>query len=148
MIGVDGLGRWLNLLLFRYGAAGGERGPLFRVAASRARLLELLMTEGMVDDPARKTDGETAFLVGMLSFVHVLLGVDRASAVENFALPQELHDALIDYRGPLGRMLWLAENLDAAHFVEVSEVVAELSIEPGRLWRCQQDAYAWVYRMA
>lgn len=147
MIGVDGLGRWLNLLLFRYGAAGGERGPLFRVAASRARLMELLVTDGVFDDPQRKATGETAFLVGMLSFVHVLLGVDRAAAVESFGLPEELRQALVDYKGPIGRLLWLAENLDAGRFLEVAEIVSELSVDPARLWQHQRDAYGWVYRM-
>ena len=148
LIGVDGLGRWLNLLLFRYGAAGGDRGPLFRVAASRARLLELLVTDGQVDDPERKADGSTAFLVGMLSFVHVLLGVDRRTAVENFGLPDDLGQALLTGEGTFGRLLWLAEHLDCGRFAEVAEVADELSMDPNQLWAAQREAYAWVYRMA
>jgi EAL and modified HD-GYP domain-containing signal transduction protein len=147
MIGADGLGRWLNLLLFRYGAAGGERGPLFRVAASRARLMELLITEGLFEDPDVKEKGETAFLVGMLSLVHVLLGEPAHKTVEGLGLSAEMRTALLDQQGPIGRVLATASGLDSGRFADVAEVVAELEIEPAQLWRHQRDAYSWVYQM-
>ena len=78
MIGTKGLSRWLNLLLFQMGIKSGIGGPLFRVAASRAALMERLAGSRPIGSDAEdKTRSQSAFLVGILSLVHVLHGVDR-----------------------------------------------------------------------
>lgn len=148
MIGAKGLSRWLNLLLFQIGSKHGTRGPLFRVAATRARLMELMVGAG-VDGatPAIKAHGETAFLVGIMSLVHVLLGIDRKTAIEGLVLPEEMTHALSGYEGELGRMLRLCECLDSGEFVEVAEIAAELGVTPATLWSHQRAAFEWVAQM-
>ncbi|HPG28805.1 MAG: HDOD domain-containing protein [Spirochaetaceae bacterium] len=147
MIGAKGLSRWLNLLLFQIGSRHGTRGPLFRVAASRARLMELAVVGSGTEDPAIKQKAETAFLVGILSLVHVLLGVDRKAAITGLTLPPEMTAALSGYEGQLGRLLRLSECLDAGEFPEVVEIAAELGLAPATLWVHQSEAYDWVMRM-
>lgn len=147
MIGANGLTRWLNLLLFQIGGGGGQRGALFRVAASRARLMELIALEKGPEDPAVKEVGETAFLVGILSLVHVLLGQERSKAIEGLSIPDEVESALKGYRGELGRLLRFSECLDEAAFPEVAEIARELSIDPVRVGELQSSAYEWVNQM-
>jgi EAL and modified HD-GYP domain-containing signal transduction protein len=147
MIGAKGLSRWLNLLLFQVGSRNGSRGPLFRVAASRARLMELISLGSGEADAAAKDRGEAAFLVGILSLVHVLLGVDRSNAIAGLTLPAEMTQALTGFEGELGRMLRLAVCLDRGEFAEVTEVAAELSLDAKVLWGYQREAYDWVMRM-
>ena len=147
MIGAKGLSRWLNLLLFQLGSKSGNRGPLFRVAASRARLMELIALSGGSDQPEVKDRGEAAFLVGILSLVHVLLGVEKESAIAGLTLPEELARALSKWEGELGRMLRLAVCLDRGEFAEVAEVSSELSLDARTLWTYQQESYDWVLQM-
>ncbi len=147
MIGAKGLSRWLNLLLFQLGSKSGNRGPLFRVAASRARLMELIALSGGSDQPEVKDRGEAAFLVGILSLVHVLLGVDQETAIAGLTLPQDMANALSKWEGELGRMLRLAVCLDRGEFAEVSEIAAELSVDARTLWTYQQESYDWVLQM-
>jgi len=148
MIGAKGLSRWLNLLLFQTGSKHGTRGPLFRVAASRARLMELLVGAGAEDaDPEKKAQGEVAFLVGIMSLVNVLLGVDRASAISGLTLPNDMQVALSNHEGELGRLLRLAECLDSGEFVEAAAIAQDVSITPSEIWAHQRDAYDWVMRM-
>jgi len=148
MIGTKGLSRWLNLLLFQMGSRPGIGGPLFRVAASRAALMERLAGSRQDDsDAEQKTRGEAAFLVGILSLVHVLLGVDRSEAISGLSLSDEMRGALAFYDGELGRMLALAESLDAGEFPAASELAQELSISPKQIWEYQRDAFEWVMRM-
>lgn len=147
MIGADGLTRWLFLLLFQVGGPHGNLGPLFRVAASRARLMELLVCDGAEEDPEIKRAGETAFLIGILSLVHVLLGVDRKGAIDGLSLGDEIRAALTDYAGDLGAFLRLAECLDAGAFPEVAAIAQERSISPQRLFGQQCAAYEWILRM-
>ncbi|MGB0619806.1 MAG: EAL and HDOD domain-containing protein [Myxococcota bacterium] len=148
MIGAKGLSRWLNLLLFQIGSKHGTRGPLFRVAASRARLMELMVGSG-TDEATReiKSRGDIAFLVGIMSLVHVLLGVDRKKAISGLVLPEEMGHALLGYEGELGRMLRLCECLDSGEFVEAAEISQELGISPRALWAYQCAAFDWVAQM-
>ncbi len=147
MIGAQGLGRWLALLLFQVGTAAGHRGPLFRVAASRARLMELLTRDREGEDPPGKEAAEEAFLVGILSLVHVLLGVDRATAIDGLPLFEDLQLALTRHEGDLGQLLRLVESLEAGRFVEVAVLAEELEIPPDRILDQQIQAYEWVLRM-
>jgi EAL and modified HD-GYP domain-containing signal transduction protein len=147
LIGAKGLSRWLNLLLFQIGSRNGNRSPLFRVAASRARLMELVSLAGGENDSAAKGRGEAAFLVGILSLVHVLLGVDSSAAIAGLTLPHEITQALSKFEGDLGRMLRLAVCLDRGEFAEVAEVAAELSIDAETLWGYQRESYDWVMQM-
>lgn len=148
MIGAKGLSRWLKLLLFQTGSKHGTRGPLFRVAASRARLMELLVGAGGEDaNPEVKARGEVALLVGIMSLVNVLLGVDRKAAISGLTLPDDMQLALSKYEGELGRMLRLTECLDSGAFIEAAAIAEELSISPSEIWIHQRDAYDWVMRM-
>lgn len=148
MIGAKGLSRWLNLLLFQIGSRQGTRGALFRVAASRARLMELMVCAGAgADDPRTKEVGQDAFLVGILSLVHVLLGTDREQAIAGLSLPHALARALLVYEGPLGRLLRFSECLDQGAFAEVAELAEELSLSPDIVWSQQCEAYDWVMQM-
>lgn len=148
MIGAKGLSRWLNLLLFQIGHRNGLRSPLFRVAASRARLMELILGGGVAGaPPAVKDRADTAFLVGILSLVHVLLGVDRETAIGDLSLPEEMRVALTEHAGELGRLLRLAECLDCGEFPEVAEIATELGVAPEMLWEHQCAAWDWVTLM-
>ncbi len=148
LIGAKGLSRWLNLLLFQIGSRHGTRGALFRVAASRARLMELMVHSGAgAEDPRVKEDGQTAFLIGILSLVHVLLGTDREHAIAGLSLPPEMARALLAYEGPLGRLLRFSECLDQGAFAEVAQLAQELSLSPDSIWAQQSEAYDWVMQM-
>ncbi|MHA7836908.1 MAG: EAL and HDOD domain-containing protein [bacterium] len=147
MIGAQGLRRWLNLLLFQIGTVGGHRGPLFRIAASRARLMELLTRDRIGEEPDAKDTGEQAFLVGILSLVHVLLGTGRSAAIEGLSLRHELQDALTEYAGWLGGLLRLVECLDSGRFPEAAATAEELELDPVRVLDHQYQAYQWVLRM-
>lgn len=148
MIGAKGLSRWLNLLLFQIGSKHGATGPLFRVAASRARLMETIAASGgAASDPAAKQKGEIAFLVGIMSLVHVLFGTSRKDAISGLTLPPEMSQALLGYEGELGRLLRFAECLDRGDFAEVAEQAAEAGLSAAEVWRHQCDAYDWVMRI-
>ncbi len=147
MIGAKGLTLWLVLLLFQVGNHNGMRGPLFRVAASRAKTMELITLASVGTDTSGKERGHEAFLVGILSLVHVLLAVDRKTAISDLGLPDEMSAALCDYQGELGRLLRFAECLDRGDIIETGELSVELGLSTSDVWGHQKDAYAWVTKM-
>ena len=79
--------------------------------------------------------------------MNVLLGVDRASALEGLPVPEEAVNALAHYTGDLGQLLRFSESLDAGDFPEVAALSEELSIDLVDLSDHQRTAYVWVNQM-
>ena len=92
-------------------------------------------------------DAFVLFLIGIMSLVHVLLGVDRKKAISGLVLPDEMRLALSNYDGELGRMLRLSECLDLGEFAEASEICQELGVSPRAVWDHQRAAFEWVAQM-
>ena len=96
---------------------------LVPVAASHAALMERLAgSRSIGSDAEEKPRSQSAFLVGILSLVHVLLGVDRRQAIAGLSLSDEMHGALAFRDGELARMLALTESLDAGAFPAAAEL--------------------------
>ncbi len=106
----------------------------------------IVSASGEQGDPKTTQKGETAFLVGILSLVHVLLGINRKQAISGLILPDEMGRALLKYEGDIGRFLRLAECIDTGEFAELAEITEELSLTPSDVWTHQRDAYDWVMR--
>jgi len=146
MIGAHGLSRWLNILLFAGTDEDGGRTPLFKLASNRGKLMELLQLEllGSEIGRAEKDVAERAFLIGMLSLAHVVLGVSKLDAIEQLSLADELRLAISEHAGVAGSLLQLAESLEGEDVESVEATLDELSLSRSQLQWAQGEAFAWV----
>src|SRR6201996_842857 len=139
--GTRQIARWAQLLLY---ADAGElpwrADPLVQLAGTRSRFMELAAAW------LRPTDDEfsdAAFMTGIFSLIHVVLGSSPAAALESLGLAPQIREAIVSRRGELGTLLRLAEaageGVDAASiplgpdapdgFVAFTpEVLAELNL--------------------
>ena len=115
MVGRETLHRWLAVILV---ASLGRRGDvsheLALTAITRARMCELVATSSTAPRAA-----DSAFIVGLLSLLDVLLEVPMEKILARLELSPEVRTALLERDGPLGTPLQLVEayekaNLDAA----------------------------------
>ena len=113
LLGHRQLLRWLQLLL--YSGASSQTpvtNPLLQLAATRGRLMELLADY----TPEAKQHGrdfiDQAFMVGILSLMPALLGVNASEVLAQLPLAVPVHEALIDRKGVLGHLLTLVESMD------------------------------------
>jgi EAL and modified HD-GYP domain-containing signal transduction protein len=145
-MGLQQLSRWIAVLLFAQGAAGGVRDPLLTLAAHRGRLMELVA--GTADLRGRiRVDREQAFLVGMLSLVDALFGRPIDEIVRELRLGPDIEGALIRREGELGRLLTLAEAVERG---DVDAIVAEqeyLGLSLDELQAHEHAAYAWIHSL-
>lgn len=81
--------------------AGTRVGPeeTISIAMTRARMCELLAETG------RSARRDSAFTVGLVSALDIVLGVALDEVATNLALTDELLDALLHHGGPLGQIL-------------------------------------------
>jgi len=103
------LQRWVQLLLYASGKAGGAANPLMQLAATRGKLMELIAQQ------VRPHDLEyidRAFMVGMMSLVDVLMDEPLHGLVVRLNLQEELEAALLERSGDLGELLGLCGELE------------------------------------
>jgi EAL and modified HD-GYP domain-containing signal transduction protein len=108
VLGRRQLQRWLLLLMLATAEQGQPgRGALLHLAATRGKLMELLMLQ---DHPAM---ADSAFVAGIVSVMDALLGQAMAQVVDALGLADDMRSALLQRSGPIGTMLAAVEALEA-----------------------------------
>ncbi len=145
MIGVHGLSRWLNILLFAGSSDDGATGPLFKLASSRGKLMELLQLDLLGPDPGREEAAiaDRAFLVGMLSLAHVVLGVSEGKAAGELSLSKEVRAALEAHEGRQGALLKFAKCIEEADFETGWGILDSLGLTREQFEAAQVESLAW-----
>jgi EAL and modified HD-GYP domain-containing signal transduction protein len=120
ILGMKKLFRWAALLLTT-SQVGGAAPAVGTTAVVRGRLMELLAAELL---PPEECDN--AFVVGVFSYLDVMLGVPLENALSSVALPQSVADALLRRTGiyaPFLRLVEACENGDDTVFGEVADAL-------------------------
>jgi EAL and modified HD-GYP domain-containing signal transduction protein len=128
MVGRETLHRWLAVLLV---GSLGRRGDVSREVAltsiTRGRMCELVATAS-VD----RRYADSAFMVGLLSLLDVLLEVPMKRILAHLELSVEVRSALLDRHGPLGAPLQLVEAYESANWDAANGLAAHNAV-PGEL---------------
>jgi len=139
LIGREALHRWLTVLLV---ASVGRRGDvnheLAMTAMTRARMCEQLAMRSR-----RRQDGGSAFIVGLLSLLDVLLEMPMDAILAKLELSQDVDDALLDRKGPLAPPLKLVEAYERADWDAAQSLAADAGIAADALPDLYIDALQW-----
>ena len=125
--GTRQIARWAQLLLY---ADSGElpwrADPLVQLAGTRSRFMELAASwlRPYDDDFA-----DAAFMTGIFSLVHVVLGSTPAVVLEKLGLAPQIREAIVSRSGPLGTLLRLAEA--AGEGIDAASIAAAPNAPPG-----------------
>lgn len=143
LLGRRQLQRWLQILLYAEpGRSVGAVSPLLALAATRARLLELMSHQLK---PGDRMKADIAFTVGIMSLMDALFGLPMEKILEQIAVTETIGTALLSRTGSYGEMLQLAEYMEryeesGALLLPALERMP-LAIED--LFKLQLAAYAW-----
>lgn len=110
--GTRQIARWAQLMLY---ASSGDRSwrsdPLAQLAGARSRFMELAAA---CVRPGNERLGDAAFMTGVFSLVHVLLGeAAPGDALAQVGLTPDIGDAIVRRVGLLGALLGVAEAAEA-----------------------------------
>jgi c-di-GMP-related signal transduction protein len=150
VLGRQQLLRWLQLLLYTHASsAAPAANPLLQLAATRGRLMELLV-EGM--PAANGKDREyvdQAFMVGILSLMPTMLGAVMAEILAQLPVATRVQDALSERSGTLGELLSLIEALEGDDRARLDQALRHLPGISARLANsCLTQALAWANQLA
>lgn len=150
LLGRRQLLRWLQLLLYSGAAsAAGAVNPLLQLAATRGRLMELLVDR----TPDVKGGGrdliDQAFMVGILSLMPTLIGSSMNEILAQLPLARPVLDALGERHGVLGDLLNLIESLENEDSEKAAAVLTGLpDIDATYANSCLTRALAWANNLA
>lgn len=141
VLGRSALQRWVQLLLYASGNGGAMRNPLMQLAATRAKLMELIARQVR---PRDLDYAERAFMVGMLSLLDVLMGAPLPEIVARMSLQEDIEAALLHRSGDLGDLLSLCADIETC---DTAAIQGRLSSRPGldsnALNEAQMAAMGW-----
>ncbi|GLI39764.1 EAL domain-containing protein [Geobacter hydrogenophilus] len=146
VLGYHQLRRWAMMALFANTAQAVGDNPLLVMAATRARLMELIISE----QPTALLDREypdRAFMTGILSLADALLKMPIEEVVAPLNLNEDVWQALLAREGELGILLQLVEKIERDDFDEISPLIARFSLSMANLAPVQLAACNWVNGM-
>lgn len=141
VLGRRTLQRWVQLLLYASGKGGNEVNPLMQLAATRAKLMELVAQQVR----PRDTDyADRAFMVGMLSLLDVLMDKPLSEIVARMNLREDIETALLERSGDLGELLALCGELESGDALAVQgRLCGRPGLTADALNEAQLDAMGW-----
>lgn len=125
--GTRQIARWAQLLLYAdSGDLPWRADPLVQLAGTRSRFMEL--AAGWLR-PSDDDFADAAFMTGIFSLVHVVVGSTPAAVLEKLGLAPQIRDAIVSRCGPLGTLLRLAEA--AGEGAEGAQIAAAVDAPAG-----------------
>ena len=112
LLGRRQLLRWLQLLLYSASGATQTVNPLLQLAATRGRLMELLVDKTAEAERGGRDLIDQAYMVGILSLMPALIGNSMPEILAQLPVVRPVHNALADRTGILGDLLSLVELLE------------------------------------
>lgn len=141
LLGRRQLERWLQLLVFTSGKQSGTANPLLIMAATRARLMELLAGEL---HRGKQSSADHAFMVGIMSLMPALIGLPMEEIIAPLGLVDSVKEALTSGEGELGYMLKITESCETGDSSQLKQNLQKL---PGlgikALNHAQTQALQW-----
>ena len=145
LLGRRQLMRWLQLLIYTSPQRDAAGNPLFALAATRGRMMELLAEKVR---PGQRDFAEQAFMVGIMSLVPALLGVSMDDILGQLPVTPRVREALLDRQGPFGALLELATAGESADDTPPGDALlaarrAHPELTERIVGHCLEPALAW-----
>ncbi|POR46043.1 EAL and modified HD-GYP domain-containing signal transduction protein [Paraburkholderia eburnea] len=144
--GTRQIARWAQLLLYASGRdLPWSSDPLVQLAGTRSHFMELA-ARSLAPNDADFADA--AFMTGIFSLVHVLVGSTPAHTLERLGLSREISEAVDGQRGELGMLLRVAEAAEQGDDQLAQSLVAQAggrfeALTPPLLGELNLWASAW-----
>jgi c-di-GMP-related signal transduction protein len=124
LLGYKNLQKWVALMLFAQDMEDFRSSPLLERAAMRGLIMEFIAKK----ITGSRSVGDSAFIVGILSLTHVLLGITMEELISKLNLAGDIQNALTERAGLLGSALLITEKLEVDELKDVQEVLDQLKL--------------------
>lgn len=110
LVGRKALGNWLLLMLVSNKIDLKTKHPLLLMVINRTEIITGLLK---LSSPACTRDElDTAYLVGMLSLIHLLLNVDHREFLHKLHVSEEIEEAMFEAQGKWGQLVTVTRHIE------------------------------------
>lgn len=117
-LGLTQLKRWAMLITLSSQAQGNT--AILKMLLIRARCCELLALR------SKTVSSEKAFTVGLMSGMNQLLEMNQKELLEQVMLHEDLKLAILQHKGPLGKILYSAKSIEEARWDKIGIMPAKV----------------------
>jgi len=125
LLGRNKLKEWVALLMFSGINDAKFTEPIFETALNRSRLMKELASS-LWKNNQKMID--SAGLVGILSLMDAILGVPIKKVLEEINVSNDIKEAIIEYNGNLGKLLYLIKAIEKPSESLLSKVAKKLKM--------------------
>lgn len=126
LMGRKQLQKWIQLLLYTSSQSPDTDSisdEITQTAVTRGKLMELIAT---AERPHDKNHQERAYMVGILSLLDELLGIEMQQVVNKLGISDDTSQALLTRHGRLGQALKLIEAKEKGEITSIHSLLSEL----------------------
>ncbi|SEG00955.1 EAL and HDOD domain-containing protein [Nitrosomonas ureae] len=124
LMGRKQLQKWIQLLLYTSSqSADSLSDEITQTAVTRGKLMELI---ARAERPHDKNHHERAYMVGILSLLDQLLGIEMQQIVNKLGISDDMNQALLNRQGRLGQALKLIEAKEKGETASIPSLLSEL----------------------
>lgn len=146
ILGRKQLQRWIQLLLYSSNQSDDSMSnALMQTAATRGKFMELI---AVAERPHDKNHHERAFMVGILSLLDTLLGIEMQQIIDKLGIPEDMSQALLTRDGRLGLALKLIEANEKGEIAMIQSVLSQLDfLSLSELADMEMQSIGWANRI-
>lgn len=136
LVGRNRLIQWLMLYVYSGSHADNSSTPLTEAAILRVKIIQRL-AEQLGDENLN----DKLFLVAMVSLFEPLLQTPIEEIVKQLNLSKELQNAILNYRGKLGKLLKLSIIIEKGDFVLIEKLSDKVGLSLEIIGKILQDSF-------
>ena len=139
LLGRNQLSQWLLVMLFAK-ESQRENGnhPLVLMVINRTELMVGLLK--LIEPDADKSKQETAYLIGMLSLIHLIFHRPPREILHHLHVSEEIEDALFEANGFYGQLLNMVRVIENNDVDKLNKIVSKYRLSPEAINKLSLEA--------
>ena len=131
LVGRKALSNWLLLMLVSNKTDLKSNHPLLLMVINRTEIITRLLK---LSSPACTSEElDTAYLVGMLSLIHLLLNVDHREFLHKLHVSEEIEEAMFEAQGKWGQLITVTRHIENMDYDSIKPFIKRYRIDTNQM---------------
>jgi len=138
LLGRKALGNWILLLIMAHRDGQNVNHPLLLMVINRTEIMTGLVK--LTRPNATRKEFDTAYLVGMLSLIHLLLNMEHRAFLRKINAAPEIEEAMFEAQGEWGQLLTMTRYIENMDLDSLTPFIKKFRIDEKQMDRLIADA--------
>lgn len=131
LVGRKALSNWLLLMLVSNKADLKSKHPLLLMVINRTEIITGLLK--LSSPSCTREELDTAYLVGMLSLIHLLLNVDHREFLHKLHVSEEIEEAMFEAQGKWGQLVTVTRHVENMDYDSIKPFIERYHIDTNQM---------------